>query len=253
MLKPSLIVTGILLIVLLFFVSSHTEIPKSLSAPLISAATAGNIGMESEIMGIAWPGARVEFYVNNNHLINDDVVADDDGSFRKVLFFFVEGPHSLKVRQVFGAVVSDFAELSPVIVHLQGIRKVIVADNTQKLIQGNEDSALKIERCKSEARIIARNDRYKAAVATELLKCYANPSCNYQNTELFIRTVEENSRESSYESNYNRCLTSSRQEFERMNQMIESAWKECEGEYPGEQDVALYNKRMKCVMPRFGN
>ncbi len=189
-----------------------------------------------------------QFWVDNQHLASEDITVDGKGEFYKKLNFSIEGLHSMKVRQKFNSKLSAFAELSPVVVHLRVPGRNTSNNLSGEAVSAKEDSALKIERCRIEANIIARNDRYKEAVANDLLRCYTNPSCNYQNTEIFTKAIEESSRKESYESNYARCLTASREEFEKMNKQIESFWDKCENEQVGEQGITLYNKRMKCVM-----
>jgi len=124
-------------------------------------------------------------------------------------------------------------------------KNVKVPSLESKTIQ--EDPLIQIERCKNEARIASENRRLKNAVGIELLHCLSNSGCNYQNTKSFLDSLIENERKSSYDTTYNWCLTSNKEEFETLNRLIENYWQQCETRYPGEPSLKLYNQRQECV------
>ena len=110
-----------------------------------------------------------------------------------------------------------------------------------------EDSLIKVERCRNASDIASDERRLRNAIGIELLNCRSQSNCSYENTKSFLDTLLRNSKASTYKSTYDWCLTSSKSDFESGNLIIENYWQQCETAHPGSLGLSLYNERQECV------
>jgi hypothetical protein len=107
--KKFILITGgvLLFFVILVIVLSREEKITHLEAPILKNAKE-KVGSNILISGIANPRAKLLFYVDGNY--TEDTTINSDGTFQKSLTLSSEGKHSIKTKQIYREVTSEFSQ-----------------------------------------------------------------------------------------------------------------------------------------------
>ncbi len=103
----SLVLIVLIIILSGIFYYFSTEHITSLEPPIIKGVS-GKYGASLPLEGTAYPHSKVLIYINGQY--TDDAPVDDRGSFSKTLLFTTNGKKSIKTRQTYKNVMSDYSE-----------------------------------------------------------------------------------------------------------------------------------------------
>lgn len=86
---------------------------KSLNPPILKDLN-NKYKSSITLTGTGYAKAKVLFYLDNKYI--DDVLVDKDGSFKKEIFLPNDGKKTIKAKQVYKNIISNFGEEYPIII-----------------------------------------------------------------------------------------------------------------------------------------